>query len=378
MSDSYQPGQPPGEGPVLPPLPLSPPPASPVTRAMVPPRFGSMEFGQIFLRSFSLIRENPKPLIVGAVLIPVMVNLLVMVLAVIPQTLGQVLVHSGEPLAAVPILIFGMAASLVQAVVSVALSALVQGYVLTNLRESTLGTRATNQRLIAELRGVAGRLLLYSLLVLGLGLGFGIVLSILLCVLVAVLAIGGVSLESTASMLVVVPVGLITMLIAVVPLVWVVTKLSLTPALIVLQRATVAQALRGSWRLSRGRFWKILGMQLAIGAIAVVGSAIIFFLVLGVILLANAGSTDALAQIAMSTSLVVLLNIPLLLLSGASAVVTANAMGLHTIDARMRTDWLAASLNHYAAARVAGVPATALRDPFLSPPGAFPPPQPER
>ena len=335
--------------------------------------FRPMGFGEIFSRSFSLIRQNPKPLLLGAALIPFGINLLLLIIATFPQMKMEAASQAGDVSSVLPYAVLGFVASLVQSVGSLIVVALTQGFVLSNLRESVLGNRASAGALLQGLRQVRGRLIGYAFILLGFAMGVGMVVGVFASVVIALTGVFVVSSSSISGTILMVTVMFVVLLAILAPLVWVATRVSLAPALLVLDRVSVGQAFRGSWQLTRGRFWKIFGTMTVIGLLALAAMLIVTFVVAIPMTLGMTPGDIAAANLEMPTALVSLLSVPVLLISSFAAIVQSNAVGLLAMDARMRDDWLATSLNGYTDARAAGVPAASLYDPFLSPPEAFAP-----
>lgn len=336
--------------------------------------FRPMEFGEIFSRSFSLIRQNPKPLLSGAALVPFGINLVLLIISTYPQMKMEAASQAGDFSSVLPYAVLGFFASLVQSVGSLLVVALTQGYVLSNLRESVLGNRASAGTLLQALRQVRGRLIGYAFILLGLAMGVGMVIGIFASVVIALTGVVAFSAGSSSSAATVMVVVIFAVLLALlVPVIWLTTRVSLAPALLVLDRVSVGQAFRGSWQLTRGRFWKVFGTMAVIGLIALAAMLIVTLVVAVPVMLGVAPGNIGAANQEMPIALVSLLSVPVLLISSFAAIVQSNAVGLLAMDARMRDDWLAASLNGYTNARAAGVPAASLYDPFLSRPEAFTP-----
>lgn len=335
--------------------------------------FKPMEFGEIFSRSFSLIRQNPKPLLIGAALIPFGINLLLLIIATFPQMKVEAASQAGDFAAVVPYAVLGFFTSLLQSAGSLIVVALTQGYVLSNLRESVLGKRASAGDLLQALRQVSGRLIVYALILLGFAMGVGMVVGIFSAVIIALTGALVVSAGSSSGTILMVAIMFAVLLALLAPVIWVATRVSLASALLVLDRVSVGQAFRGSWQLTRGRFWKVFGTMAVIGLLSFAAMLIVSLVVGAPVMLSVASGDIAAANGEMPIALVSLLSVPVLLISSFAAIVQSNAVGLLAMDARMRDDWLARSLNGYTNARAAGVPATSLYDPFLSPPEAFAP-----
>lgn len=295
-----------------------------------------MSFGQIFSRSFDVIRRNPRPLLIWASLIPFAINLVAMTATAFPQALSDAAVTQNNPAAALPFLFLAFVASILQSLVSLVVSVLAQGYVLSNLREFVSGNRASNRAILRTLRPAWGRLIGYGGILLGFGFGFAILIFIVVFLVSIVATISGLTPNDPTAVLLVLPIVFILSLAVSAPLIWVTTKLCFTPALLVFERTTVGNAMRWSWRLTRGRFWRVLGTQLLlglmIGAVILVVSLMIF-----IPFMASSGGAPGLLMDPWASSFAAIAAMaPLLLIAMFGGVVISNAVGLLMLDARAR------------------------------------------
>jgi hypothetical protein len=137
---------------------------------------------------------------------------------------------------------------------------------------------------------------------------------------------------------------------------WVFTKLALVPSVIVLERAGIGRAMRRSWSLTNGNFWRTLGVIWLVSAILSVAGQIIqtpfsFLLpiVAGVIDPNNSGS----GIVAILVLYVVFLGISLLL-GAVTSVVQAATVAVVYIDLRMRKEGLDIELQRFVESRQEG------------------------
>lgn len=317
-------------------------------------------FGTILGRSFVALRQNPRVLLGFALVVQTVAYLLVL-LAIAgvafaafsrldtlrPGTDEFETVMAGSiAITAIAGIVLGLGAG--------ALSVIVQGIVVTEVAHAAVAEKLTLGGLWQQVRPVIWRLLGYSFL---------LILAILVGVGVAVLAM--VSLGLVAGPIAIV--FTILLILAAIPLVWwLSTKLLLVPAAIILENASIGQAIARSWRLIRGRFWVALGVILVIsltfGAVGQVISIPFTFLSTGLTtIIAPTGAADVSAIIGI---LVVLLltQIVTLLIQSVAIVVQSTATAILYIDCRMRHEGLDLDLLAYIERRDAG--ATALADPY--------------
>lgn len=347
-----------------------------------------LTFGLILGRSFAALRHNPRVLLGFAMVVQTVAYL------VVTLALSAIAVATFTRLDTVPVgtdewdaVLTGSIAltglsGLVLGVLAGAVGILVQAVVITDVLHAALAEKMTLRRLWARVRPVAWRLIGYMVLV-----------SLALGVLVAG-ALGVIVLVAAATPAAAIAIALFAGLAAIPLSLWLSVKLLLVPAAIMVERASIAGAIARSWRLTRTRFWVVLGIvvlvQLVFGLISQVVSVPFSFLA-GALsaVIAPTGDPDAVALIGVVLTLG-LTQIVTLLIQSVAIIVQSTATGLLYIDCRMRHEGLDLDLLEYVDRRDAG--ATDLPDPYLqhigraapsrwsepvagwAPPGAWPPP----
>ncbi|MDY0909031.1 glycerophosphoryl diester phosphodiesterase membrane domain-containing protein [Microbacterium sp. CFBP9034] len=337
-------------------------------------------FGTILGRSFSALRQNPRVLL-GFALIVQTLGYLVVIAAVVAiawasfsrlDTLREgteefdTILAGSIAVTAIAGLVLGLAAG--------ALGVIVQGIVVTEVAHAALAEKLSLGALWRQLKPVVWRLIGYALL-----LTLAIV-TLLVIVAVALIAIGTVALPVTIGLTVLV-------VLAAFPLTWwLMIKLLLAPAAIILEHATIGGAIARSWRLTRGRFWSSLGVifliSMVFGAVAQVIGIPFSLLTSGLVpVIAPTGDPSASAIIALIVG-GLLTQVVTLLLQSVAVVVQSTATAIIYIDCRMRHEGLDLDLLAYVERRDAG--ATVLADPYREhigraiaprlPAGAFGPP----
>jgi hypothetical protein len=153
---------------------------------------------------------------------------------------------------------------------------------------------------------------------------------------------------------------------------WLTTKLAFVPPALVVERLRMGAAVRRSWRLTRGRFWRILGIRLLVTVMVGAAQALLgiplqlLASIVASLLLPNGSTADD------GTTLLVLVTV---ITQGAGAFVTAVTLVLTTattsllyVDVRMRAEGLDLELARY----VEHAPGTrsGLPDPFRRPEAA--------
>jgi hypothetical protein len=242
--------------------------APPPKPGLVPLR--PLGFGTLLGASFQVLRRNPKASFGSALLTQglITVTTLVIVGAVTYFALSRI--ESAAPEEQDAVLVGGVAAIIASALASVILSvaagALLQGIIVLEVARGTLGEKLT----LGSLWRLAWRrlwpLVLWSLLY-----------SVAVLVAVGIIALVVVLLVSQGDAFIALGVlfGLLGGLGLAVAFVWLFTKLSLTPSVIVLERRGVFAAMARSWRLTGGYFWRVFGVQALVVVIVQVATQIV-------------------------------------------------------------------------------------------------------
>ena len=235
-----------------------------------------LTFGTILGRSFSALRHNPKVLLGFAMVVQTVAYLVVTIaisgiafasfsrLDTVPAGTDEwdAVLTGSITLTALSGLVLGLLAG--------AVGVLVQAVVISDVLHAAVAEKMTLRMLWQRVRPVAWRLIGYTIL---LSLAIGVIV-IIVGGLIAVLA---VAVPAAAVIL-----GILVILAAIPLSLWLAVKLLLVPAVLIVEHTSLGAALGRSWRLSRGRFWVILGIMvlvsLVFGAVAQVVSIPFSFL----------------------------------------------------------------------------------------------------
>ncbi|MFE5409085.1 glycerophosphoryl diester phosphodiesterase membrane domain-containing protein [Microbacterium sp. NPDC056569] len=341
-----------------------------------------LSFGTILGRSFAALRQNPRVLLGFALVVQTLAYIVVLagILAIgwasfsrldtlRPGTEEYDTVMAGSiALTAVAGIVLSLAAG--------ALSVIVQGIVVVEVTHAAVAEKLTLGALWRQVKPIAWRLIGYSFLV---------ILAVVALVAVVTLAIVGIAMAAPAAAIALT----IVVILASIPLYWwLMIKLLLVPAAIIVEQATILEALSRSWTLTRRRFWPALGIIIVISvifaAVAQVVSLPMSFLSMGLTtIIAPTGDPEPTAIIGFIAA-TLLTQVLTLLLQSVAVVVQSTATALIYIDCRMRREGLDLDLLAYVERRDAG--ATGLADPYrehigreIAPrgvPGAYPVPGP--
>ncbi|MBX3193940.1 MAG: glycerophosphoryl diester phosphodiesterase membrane domain-containing protein [Microbacteriaceae bacterium] len=379
---------PPGGSPAAPPPPTGPPqgwaPAPPApgyapapqppqpTGWTPPPKPGlvplrPMTLGVILGASFQVMRRNPRTTIVPALIVALLLALVSTgALALYFSAMTRMMTFgtsssSDITAGAGDVLLAGLIALLGGALAVVATGVL-QGIVVGEVARGTVGEKLRFGQLWARYRGRFGPLIGYTLLII-LAVAVGIGLAMFVTVALSVAAAAGASGPNDVALGVLASFGvmLVAMAGAAVLWAWLSTKLAFVPAAIVLEGLPIRAAIARSWRLTRGSFWRVFGIQLLVAAMIWLASQIVSFPLaiiagLGLSLLdptgASSSSPDQAMGVAAATTIVTY---------GVGAIVSAIGMVLQAatasllyLDLRMRREGLDLELARYVEERQAG------------------------
>ncbi|WP_350347286.1 glycerophosphoryl diester phosphodiesterase membrane domain-containing protein [Agromyces sp. G08B096] len=383
--------------PMLPPAPPPPPPGweqappppppgwqqapAPAPQGWAPPPkpglipLHPLGFGTILWAPFRTLRRNPAPtfgsgllvqlasvLLTAAVFVP-----LALVLAARTAQAGaddQDAVLTGSIAALLVAMLIPIAVTLVG-------GAFLQGVMVVEVASGTLGERlrfgALWRRAATRIWPLLGWTALVALAV-GVAVGAGI------AVVVTGILVGG-PVGALVSVLLVI-LGALGVLVL---WAWLGTKLALVPSVIVLEGRGIGSAVRRSWQLTDGYFWRTFGTLALVSVILSFASQVVtqpLAFIGGILggLLDPTGSSGTAAVV-----LVVVYAVTLLIsivIGAITTVVQAGLVALIAIDLRMRKEGLDLDLQRHVERRDAGLP---VGDPYAAPaerPTAAPVPTP--
>lgn len=347
------PGTDPGQGWAPPPKP-----------GLIPLR--PIGFGTLLAASFQVLRRNPKAtfgsgLIVQAAIMLVTVVIVGIVTFWAIDRIDSAPLDQKDAVAAGSILT-GVLSALIPIALSIIASALLQAVIVLEVARATLGEKL---RLGQLWRRAATRLWPLALWTLLLTLALVIGVAVIGGIVVLLVGVGGV-----AGVVAGVLVGIFGGLLLAAASAFLYAKTSTVPSLIVLEELGVRASVTRSWSLTRGYFWRTLGVLLLVGLIVQVISQIVsipvslLFGVGAMLVDPNGAFSDQSANLSVVLSLIVAIPI-----AAVAAVVQSAAVALVYLDLRMRKEGLDLELARYveSAAQGGNVP-----DPYLVPAAARP------
>ena len=355
--------------------PFAPPPGYAPAGWTPPPKPGliplrPLTLGMILGASFQVLRRNPRPtfglslLITGAILLIGLGTVgLVTVIAA-----SRAFTAVGADSSTVQAGAFAMTvlAALVPSILSVIGMAILQGIIALEVARGTIGEKLRLRGLWRSARGRIGALIGWSLLVV---VAVTIAVVVVVALIALVVAVGGV-----AGVIAGVVMGVAAFGAAAVLAVWLTTRLAFVPSALMLERLSLRNAVRRSWTLSTGYFWRTFGILLLVGFILSMVSNLIsapLGLVTGIgSTLINPNGSDA-SSIAIFVVITVLSFVIAIVFGAISAVVQTATASLLYIDLRMRREGLDLELTRFVEARQAGD--TTVENPYLVSQAPMPP-----
>lgn len=351
----------------MPPVPpVGPALGGPPPGWLPPPKPGliplrPLAFGTLMFAPFQVLRRNPRATFGSALLIQGVI-LLASIAIVGPVTFWVVNRISSAPtdqqaeVEAGGILLIVLSA-LIPLFLSVIASALLQGVIVTEVARGTLGEKLNMRRLWKAARPRLWTLVLWTLLLTAALIG---ALAVLVGIVVLFVILG-----DTLGITLAIVTGIVGGLGYVAAVLWIWTKTSVVPSLIVLERLSVRAAIRRSWTLTRGYFWRTFGVLALVTIIVntlvtIVTTPFTLAFTWLMSLIDPTAALDAFGPAALAYAA----NIAVSLVAGAiGSVITSATLALIYIDLRMRTEGLDLELARYVESAQSGAD---VADPYLT------------
>ena len=310
-------------------------------------------FGTLLGAAFQVLRRNPRPTVGMAILLNGGIGLLVVAIIGGVALYGFNRVTASSQADQEDILAgaigTGIVASIIPLVLSLVVSALLQGVVSLEVARATIGERLTFRGLWRLAKGRLGVLIGWSALI-----SLVVIVAIVIVAAAITFAIASGTPESFLGAF---GIAAIVGLAGVVLGFWLGTKLSLVPSVLMLERVTLRTAIARSWSLTNGYFWKTLGITLLVNIIINVASQIIstpLSLIAGIgSSLVNPNGEDYTGFIVAGIAYLVTGVVSIIV--GAVAIVLLSAVAtLIYVDIRMRKEGLDLELTRFVEARQEG------------------------
>ncbi|WP_307859110.1 glycerophosphoryl diester phosphodiesterase membrane domain-containing protein [Herbiconiux sp. SYSU D00978] len=334
--------------------------APPPKPGLVPLR--PMTLGTLLGASFQVLRRNPRPTFGASLLLQGLVAVISGLLVGFVAVAAFNRVENADPAdydavqaGSVGILLLS---SLVPAVLSLIVTSVLQGVIVLEVARGTLGEKLRFRELVALARGRIGALIGWAFV---LTLAVLLAIGLLLLLVIPLMVIGG-----GAGVAIGVIVGILGTLALVVLYAWLSTRLAFVPSAIVLERLPLLAAVRRSWTLVGGYFWRTFGIILLVAVIVnvianVVSVPVTLLAPMLILLVDPTGANPALAGVLGVAVLLLTLLVTVAFVAAALVVQSATTALLY-LDLRMRKEGLDLDLQRFVEARQAG--ATDAADPF--------------
>lgn len=375
MSDPNQWQAPGGEhpvapGPALPPHPGSMPPsqygyAPPPPPGLIPLR--PLTLGTILGATFRVFRRNPGPTVGLSLGLNAIWALLFVLIAAgfaafaisrvslaAPSEQGDII--AGTVLAGGLTLLIPVAAS-------IAISGVLQGIVALEVSRATIGEKLRARGLFRLARGRIGALVGWALLV---TLAWIVALAVVAGAVTLLIVFGGqVGLIVGIILAVLAGLGLAALAV------WIGTKVSLVPSVLLIEHVPLRSAIARSWSLTNRSFFKTLGIQLLVSVIVGTASQIISIpisVISGIIsaIVAPTGDPTTVLVIAAISELVA--GVVGIVIQSVTTVMISSTAALIYLDLRMRKEGLDLELMRFVEARQSGD--ASVTDPYRVVPAA--------
>jgi len=364
----YAPTGTPGSSPVPPAGPPAPGNFPPAGAWTPPPKPGliplrPLSFGTLLGAPFQVLRRNPKATFGSALIVQgasLLISLLVIGLVSF-FALGRVAdapVGEQDAVEAGAILTIVLSA-LIPLGFTVLASALLQGVIVQEVARATLGEKL---RLGALWRMVGRRLWPLALWTLALSAVLLVAIALITGLVVLCVIAGGAWLAVGIILGVLGGLGLVALFA------WLFTRTAIVPSLIVIEKLSVGRAIRRSWSLTTGYFWRTMGVLFLIMLIVNIVAQIVTFplSMLFSVALSLVDPNAAFDAYIPSIVLYVLTLLIALVIGAVAAVAQSAAVALIYIDLRMRKEGLDLELQRF----VEATPGTGPADPYLTGPAA--------
>jgi hypothetical protein len=327
-----------------------------------------MTLGTILAGSFQVMRRNPRPTFGVSLIINGIIAVVSILTVFVSSWLGFDRLAMAST-ASIDEISAGSTAltllsTLASAVVSLVGTAILQGIISIEVARGTIGEKLTFAQLWSRAKGRVGVLVGWSLLIL---VVIGVVAGALTALIVVLFVSGSAGGAVFGALLIIVAVFGGAVLAA-----WLTTRLSLVPSVLMIERLALGAALRRSWSLTIGYFWRTFGIQLLVAVIVGVAAQVVLVPVtVGITLVSTLGNPNAdPAAVENSALLAVVITSVLSALIGAvTAIISSATSALIYIDLRIRKEGLDLTLIRFVESRQGGD--ESLPDPY-SPVAASP------
>ncbi|MES2092886.1 MAG: hypothetical protein V4531_03610 [Actinomycetota bacterium] len=313
-----------------------------------------LDTGTILGASFRVLRRNPKPTFGAAMLIQGSVYLLfILVLAGVAfaafaRVDSSTTRNADQITAGATGLV--ILASVIPGLLAVIATAVLQGIIVLEVSRGAVGEKLSLRGLWAKARGRIGALVGWAAL---LTLASTVVLGVIVVIIVFLVVSLG-----TGGIIAAVLIGILAFFGLAVAAIWLGTKLSLVPSVLMIERLSLRESVRRSWSLTESYFWRTFGITalvaVILGFVSQVAAAPLNVVApLATTLIDPQGQNGGGAIVLLSVTSVLAVVIVVVVQSIGSVVQSATT-GLIYLDLRIRKEGLDLELVRFVEARQAG------------------------
>ncbi len=322
-----------------------------------------LSLGTIIGSSFRVMRRNPAPTFGLSVLLYGLVTIVyaAVVGGVFAYSLSRIATATSGDQGTIIAGTYGLIglASIVPVALVLVATSILQGIISLEVARATLGEKLRIRGLWKLARGRIASLLGWALILTAAIVVYMIVAIVAIAAVVAFAASTSNASDAVAAIVIVLLVGIVATVGVIALAAWLTTKLVFVPTAIMLERLTLRAAMKRSWSLTRGSFWRIFGIQLLISLIIYIGSSVISTPVtlIGVVAagLINPNNDEG-TLIATYVVLYAIIGILSIVVGAIGLVMQSASVALLYIDIRMRKEGLDLELLHFIEAKQAGTP----------------------
>ncbi|XUK62098.1 hypothetical protein ABMA10_08940 [Plantibacter sp. RU18] len=325
--------------------------APPPKPGLIPLR--PLSFSDLFGAPFLVLRRNPKATFGSALLLQGLTTVLSLVVVGLVTWLSLSRLSQAAPgeedsisAGAITAIILSF---LIPVAVSIVGSAILQGIIAQEVARGTIGEKLQLGALWRRTRSRFLPLIGYTFLLIG-------VITVFVAVAVG-LGFVLTSLGGAVGVVLTVLMAIFAALVLVAASVWLGTKFSLTPSIIVLENGRVFASLARSWRLTDGYFWRTFGVQFLVSSVVSVAAQVVAtpISILASLVPVLFVGVDSEATTIVATIAAQGLSLLVSVIIGAITVVVISATSaVIYVDLRMRKEGLDLDLARFVEARAAG------------------------
>ena len=308
-----------------------------------------LSIGEIISGAFESLRANPRAMFLPSLIVLTATGVLSAVMnylgtSLLFSRLGVILDSSDVQVSRIlPVFIGSFASQMVGALLTALATTILTGLLIVAVSRSVLGRIATPGEVWERTRGRILPLIGQTLLITLITVIADTIILVIGIVLIAVIATSIMGPDPGAGAIIAtVLVALALTVLVLIAAVFLIVRLSLAPAALMLENTGVVEGIGRSWALTRGSFWRVLGILALAGLITGLVTGTLSF---------GLGMVFGIISVGLPATQPFVSAVTVLLTSILSALVlpfTAAVTALTYIDLRMRTEGLDVELRQAA------------------------------